>query len=76
MDTRAAGMPQLLVESRGRDLRETAMPVKPPDAGEPTPAKKPYETPRLEVYGDIREIVKTSGTMGMFDNALRVARTR
>jgi hypothetical protein len=52
------------------------MPVKPPDAGEPTPAKKPYETPRLEVYGDIREIVKTSGTMGMFDNALRVARTR
>ena len=76
MDTRAAGVPQLLVESRGRDLRETAMPAKPPDASKPAPSKKPYETPRLEVYGDIREIVKASGTMGMFDNALHVARTR
>ena len=76
MDTRAAGLPQLLVESRGRDLREKAMPAKPPDAGEPEPSKKPYETPSLEVYGNIREIVKTSGTMSMFDNALHVARTR
>jgi hypothetical protein len=25
-------------------------------------AKKPYETPRLFVYGDIREITKTVGT--------------
>jgi hypothetical protein len=52
------------------------MPAKPPDAGEPEPSKKPYETPSLEVYGNIREIVKTSGTMSMFDNALHVARTR
>ena len=31
------------------------------------PAKKPYESPRLEVYGDIREVTfsfNPSGSMG------------
>ena len=27
-------------------------------AGESAPPKKPYETPRLEVYGDVREIAE------------------
>ena len=37
---------------------------------ESAPAKKPYETPRLEVYGDIREIAKAVGVMGMMDGFL------
>jgi hypothetical protein len=52
------------------------MPAKTPDAGESPPLKKPYETPRLEVYGDVREIAKGLATHGMFDNALHVARTQ
>ena len=54
----------------------TAMPAKTPDAGESPPRKKPYETPRLEVYGDVREIAKGLNTHGMFDNALHVTRTQ
>jgi hypothetical protein len=38
--------------------------------------KKPYEKPRLETYGDIREITKAGGVMGMMDNALGVLRSR
>ena len=52
------------------------MPAKKPDAGEGPRLKKPYETPRLEVYGDVREIAKGLATHGMFDNALHVARTQ
>ena len=33
------------------------------------PAKKPYETPKLFVYGDIREITKNVGNMGATDGA-------
>jgi hypothetical protein len=33
-------------------------------------ARKPYESPRLEVYGDIREIAKTAGNMGGGDGAI------
>jgi hypothetical protein len=49
------------------------------DAGKP-PAdeksvKKPYETPRLETYGDIREITKASALKGMMDNVLGILRS-
>ena len=37
---------------------------------ESAPTKKPYETPRLEVYGDLREIARATGTMGMMDGFL------
>ena len=39
------------------------------------PLKKPYETPRLEVYGDVREVARNVGLFGMFDGFL-VLRTR
>lgn len=32
--------------------------------------KKPYERPRLDVYGDIREIAKSIGMSGMADGAV------
>jgi hypothetical protein len=32
-------------------------------------AKKPYESPRVEVYGDIREIAKSVGMTGKADGA-------
>ena len=31
--------------------------------------KKPYERPRLDVFGDIREIAKSIGMIGMADGA-------
>jgi hypothetical protein len=31
------------------------------------PAKKPYESPRLEVYGDIREVTDGAGDKGNKD---------
>ena len=34
------------------------------------PAKKPYETPKLFVYGDIREITKNVGNMGAADGGM------
>lgn len=43
------------------------MTTKSTNAGEGAPPKKPYETPRLEVYGDIREIAKAVGTTGAGD---------
>ena len=39
------------------------------------PPKKPYETPRLEVYGDVREIARNVGLSGMLDGFLTL-RTR
>ena len=36
------------------------------------PVKKPYETPRLEAYGDVREIARTVELVGMFDGFLVV----
>lgn len=44
-------------------------------AGETAPPKKPYETPPLEVYGDVREIARSVGIVGMFDGFL-ILRTR
>jgi hypothetical protein len=32
-------------------------------------ARKPYESPKLEVYGDIREIARSVGMTGMADGA-------
>jgi hypothetical protein len=40
------------------------------------PAKKPYESPRLEVYGDIREVTDAGGNMGMLDNGTNPASMR
>jgi hypothetical protein len=38
--------------------------------------RKPYETPRLEVYGDIRAVTDSVGMMGEPDGALKtVAKT-
>jgi hypothetical protein len=31
------------------------------------PPRKPYESPRLEVYGDIRSVTDSVGMMGMAD---------
>jgi hypothetical protein len=33
------------------------------------PKKKPYDPPRLEVYGDIREVTRGSGHSGNRDSA-------
>jgi hypothetical protein len=33
------------------------------------PAKNPYVTPRLEVYGDIREVTASAGFMNNADGA-------
>ena len=34
---------------------------------EKTPARKPYKTPVLEKYGDIRKLTQQTGNMGMND---------
>lgn len=43
-----------------------------PDKRKVSPAesgkKKPYSRPRLEVYGNLREITKTTGKAGTGDN--------
>jgi hypothetical protein len=39
-------------------------------------AKKPYEKPRLETYGNIREIAQAASLMGMMDNAVAVFRSQ
>jgi len=36
---------------------------------EDRPAKKPYESPRLEVYGDIRDLTDSVGMSGSDDGA-------
>ena len=44
---------------------------------EVVPPKKPYESPRLDVYGDIREIARSVGMMGKRDGGhLRMTKTR
>jgi hypothetical protein len=48
------------------------MTTKPASAsGSEPPKKKAYESPRLEVYGDIREIARSVGTKGKADGAAR-----
>jgi hypothetical protein len=34
------------------------------------PPRKPYETPRLEVYGDIRAVTEAVGMTGSADGAV------
>jgi hypothetical protein len=41
-------------------------PLESPDYG----AKKPYSTPRLEVYGDLRKITNTVGNKGSPDGGM------
>jgi hypothetical protein len=38
--------------------------------------RKPYEKPRLETYGNIREIAQASALMGMMDNEIAIFRSR
>ena len=45
------------------------MATKSTDSGGRATVKKVYESPRLEVYGNIREIAKTTGTAGHLDAA-------
>lgn len=44
--------------------------IKPTNAAMEAGNKKPYERPRLDVYGDIREIAKSIGGTGMNDGAV------
>ena len=46
------------------------------DSNEVVPPKKAYESPRLDVYGDIREIAKSVGMMGKMDGgSLQMTKT-
>ena len=45
------------------------MKEQPPKDGVDATARKAYESPRLDVYGDIREITKSVGMSGMADGA-------
>jgi hypothetical protein len=40
------------------------------DSNGVVPPKKVYESPRLDLYGDIREIAKSVGMMGKMDGGL------
>jgi hypothetical protein len=33
--------------------------------------KKPYETPRLNVHGDIRELTRATGNQGVSDGGVK-----
>jgi hypothetical protein len=44
------------------------MTTKSPSFKDDGPAKKPYERPRLEVYGDIREVTDTLDRAGVADS--------
>ena len=41
----------------------------PQSTDQPAP-KKPYSSPRLEVYGDLRKITSTVGSHGLPDNKI------
>lgn len=49
-----------------RGFLVTDSPNKPPEVSDPA-AKKPYKTPKLEVYGDLRKITKTVANRGNSD---------
>lgn len=40
-----------------------------------TPAKKPYETPRLKVYGDILTLTNGNGRMAIVIDGLTLLKT-
>jgi len=40
------------------------------------PAKKRYESPRLEVYGDIRVVTQATGHSGNFDGSSHTEKTQ
>ena len=40
------------------------------DRTQDEPARKPYARPRLEVYGDIREVTNSFGMRGANDNGV------
>lgn len=39
-----------------------------PAAGEGRPAKKPYHSPQMRIYGNIREVTQGSGSNGNRDS--------
>jgi hypothetical protein len=45
------------------------MPTESPSFNEDRPARKPYESPKLEVYGDIRDVTENVGMSGSADGA-------
>ncbi len=40
----------------------------------PKPIKKPYQTPKLLVYGDLAEMTRTTGKLGNRDGAIGSAK--
>jgi hypothetical protein len=38
--------------------------------------KKAYHEPQLKVYGDLKDITRSVGTMGAFDGVLLVLKTK
>jgi hypothetical protein len=45
------------------------MPTESPGFNKDRPARKPYESPKLEVYGDIRDVTESAGMTGSLDGA-------
>ena len=41
-----------------------------------TPAKKPYQSPKLLVYGDLTEMTKSTGRSGRLDGGPNPAKRR
>ena len=52
------------------------MTVRAPQSKEDDHARKPYEPPRLEVYGDIRDIAKAIGHAGTLDGGAHGLKTQ
>jgi hypothetical protein len=52
------------------------MTTKPASFKENEPARKPYETPRLEVYGDIRAVTDSVGMTGNLDGGAGHGQTK
>ena len=49
------------------------MPTESPSFKEDRPARKPYESPRLEVYGDIRTVTEAVGHTGNDDGGIHTS---
>jgi hypothetical protein len=45
-------------------------------AGSAAPAKKPYETPQLVSYGNLRDIAQAVGHLGALDGARHSLKTQ
>lgn len=52
------------------------MTVRSPQSKKDDHGRKPYETPRVEVYGDIRDIAKAIGHTGKTDGGAHGLKTQ